>query len=105
MFREKFDIHKRTTPNTENYTALLREIKDYPRGKKKKQCIVSMDWNVSCQEDVSGVLIKIKGSLCKAIVGTKMQSFNSSNRDSEASILLEQNLESKAFHKQIAHWP
>lgn len=27
MFREKSDIHKRTTPNTENYTALLREVK------------------------------------------------------------------------------
>lgn len=71
MFREKSDIHKRTTPNTENYTALLREIKDYPRG-KKKQCNVSMDWNVSCYEDVSGVLIKIKGSLRKAMVGTKI---------------------------------
>lgn len=71
MFREKSDIHKRTTPDTENYTALLREIKDYPRG-KKKQCNVSMDWNVSCYKDGSGVLFKIKGSLCKAMVGTKI---------------------------------
>lgn len=39
MFREKSDIHKRTTPNTENYTALLREIKDYPRGKKKSNAL------------------------------------------------------------------